>query len=248
MFSFFKKKTSSASSSWDVKPLTVDIHSHLIPSIDDGSQSIEESILLIKALMKQGYSKIITTPHIMFDSYRNTQKSILQGLNDLQREVSTQGLNIVIEAGAEYYLDEGLLPLIKRNELLLISNKYLLFETSYTHRPMQLEEIIFEILAAGYIPLLAHPERYRYIKNPKEEYTTLKKLGVEFQVNLNSFNGYYGSQSKKNALFLSKHGMIDFLGSDTHNMKQIENLSKIFKSPEYKEIYKFNIIKNEILG
>jgi len=247
MFSFFKKKTFSASSSWDIKPLTVDIHSHLIPSIDDGSQSMEESILLIKALIKQGYSKIITTPHIMFDSYGNTKNSILQGVNDLRREISTQELDIVIEAGAEYYLDEGFLPLIKRNELLLISNKYLLFETSYTHKPLQLEDIIFEILAAGYIPLLAHPERYRYIKNPKEEYTTLKKLGVEFQVNLNSFNGYYGSQAKKNALFLSKHGMIDFLGSDVHNIKQVENLSYIFNSYEYKEIFRDNSIKNELL-
>jgi tyrosine-protein phosphatase YwqE len=112
---------------------------------------------------------------------------------------------------------------------------------------MQLEEIIFEILAAGYVPLLAHPERYRYIKNPKEEHSTLKNLGVEFQVSINAFNGYYGTQAKKNALFLSAQGMIDFLGSDTHNMGQVENLVEVFNSHEYKEIYRYNAIKNETL-
>jgi len=244
MFSFFKKKTLPEIK---VAPLRVDLHSHLIPGIDDGSQSIEESIKLLWALHKHGYRKVITTPHTMFDAYGNTKSSILSGLENLQKKADIYSIDICIEAASEYYLDEGLLPLIKRKEILLISGKYLLFETSYTHRPLQLEEIIFEILAAGYVPLLAHPERYRYIKQPAEEYGALKNLGVEFQVNLNSFNGYYGTQAQKNALFLSQQGMIDFLGSDTHNMHQVENLSLIFKSHDYKEIYRHNTIKNETL-
>jgi len=244
MFPFFKKKISSEV---EVSPLRVDLHSHLIPGIDDGSQSIEESIHLLRKLRELGYKKVITTPHIMCDTYGNTKSSILKGLKDLQIAVNKHNIDISIEAASEYYLDEGLLPLIKSKELLLIADRYLLFETSYTHRPAHIEEIIFEILAAGYVPLLAHPERYRYIKKPEEEYGTLKNLGVEFQVNLNSFNGYYGTQAKKNALFLSQHGMIDFLGSDTHNMKHLESLSLVFDSNEYKEIYKHNTIKNKTL-
>jgi len=244
MFSFFKKKTSPKV---EVPSLSVDVHSHLIPGIDDGAQSMEESIALLRKLQDLGYKKVITTPHIMCDTYGNTRSSILQGLNDLRKVVDYEGIDICIEAASEYYLDEGFLPLIESKELLLIADKYLLFETSYTHRPVALEETIFEILAAGYVPLLAHPERYRYIKDPKNEYSTLKNLGVEFQVNINSFGGHYGKEAKKNALFLSQHGMIDFLGSDTHNMKHIENLSLVFNSSEYKDIYRLNTIKNQTL-
>jgi len=245
MFSFFKTKKVDYQNK--PSPLLVDLHSHLIPTIDDGAQSMQESLSLLQALQSQGYIKVITTPHIMYDSYKNTKASILQGLYQLQKEADAQGIIMTIEVAAEYYLDEGLLPLIQSKEVLLIADKYLLFETSYTHRPEQLEEIIFEISTAGYTPLLAHPERYRYIKNQKEEYQVLRELGVEFQVNLNSFNGYYGSQAKKNALFLSEQGWIDFLGSDTHNIKQVENLSIVLESKEYKDIYKNNTIKNRAL-
>ena len=244
MFSFLRKNLSEEV---EIPPLSVDLHSHLIPGIDDGSKSMQESIELLRELSALGYKKVITTPHIMYDSYGNTRSSILKGLEDLQTAVSNSNIDINIEAASEYYLDEGLLPLIENKEILLIGDKYLLFETSYTHRPIHLEEMIFEILAAGHKPLLAHPERYRYIKKPEKEYSALKNLGVEFQVDLNSFNGYYGKRARKNALFLSQHGMIDFLGSDTHNIRQVKNLSAVFNSNEYKNIYKHNKIKNKTL-
>ncbi|CAA6826892.1 MAG: Capsular polysaccharide synthesis enzyme Cap8C; Manganese-dependent protein-tyrosine phosphatase (EC [uncultured Sulfurovum sp.] len=246
MFSFFKKKIQIAQEPIVVPPLLVDVHSHLIPGIDDGSQTMEESLVLLKALEAVGYKKIITTPHIMVDAYGNTKESILQGLQVLQNEAKKHNIHVEIEAASEYYLDEGLLSLIHKKEILLIEDKYLLFETSYIHRPTQLEEVIFEILAAGYIPLLAHPERYRYIADP-EEFQRLKTLGVLFQVNLNSFHGHYGAHAKKHANFLSQHGLIDFLGSDTHNIKQVEYLSEVLTSHIYSEIYRYNTIKNPSL-
>lgn len=243
MFEFFKPKVLNTK---PIDPLTIDLHSHLIPGIDDGAQTMDESLALIRALATLGYTKCITTPHIMCDAYGNTKVSILAGLEKLRDALSYEGIDMRVEAAAEYYVDEGLIPLIKKDDLLLISEKYLLFETSYSHRPQQLEEVIFEIEAAGYIPMLAHPERYRYIKNPKEEYTALKELGVEFQVNLNSLNGQYGKSAQKNALYLSQNGFIDFLGSDTHNLKHVENLSKVFSSKEYLEVYQHNTIKNSL--
>lgn len=244
MFSFFKKKKQIS-----ILPpsLLVDIHSHLIPSIDDGAKTMAESLLLLEGLEELGYTKVITTPHIMIDTYHNTKSSILQALVLLQETAKRTNISLSIEAAAEYYLDEGLLALIKNDDVLLINNTYLLFETSYTHRPAQLEEIIFEILTAGHTPLLAHPERYRYIRNFQKEYSFLKGLGVEFQVNLNSLNGYYGSEAKKKALFLSQNGFIDFLGSDTHNIKQVDNLKAIFADSIYKDIHVNNIIKNNTL-
>ncbi len=243
MFSLFKKKKKALNLPTPL-PLLVDLHSHLIPGIDDGSKSLDESVALIEAIKSLGYRKLITTPHIMFDNYQNTRETVLYGLQKLQEETLMRGISIELEAAAEYYVDEGFIELIQKKELLTIDNRYILFETSYTHRPYQLEETIFEIGAAGYMPLLAHPERYRYIKNREEEYRALKELGVEFQVNINSLSGYYGRVAQENALFLSENGLIDFLGSDTHNLHQVQNLAKVFMSDEYKKVYLNNTIKN----
>jgi protein-tyrosine phosphatase len=181
----------------------------------------------------------------MFDNYQNTPATIVSGLEILEKECKNLGLHIQLQAASEYYVDEGLIELILKGEVLTIADKYLLFETSYTHRPYRLEEVIFEIGAAGHTPMLAHPERYRYMS--EGDYIKIKELGVMFQVNLNSFNGYYGSTAKKNAHFLSENGMIDFLGSDTHNMHQLQNLEKVLQSDDYKKIYLKNSIKNNLL-
>jgi len=155
----------------DVPSLKVDVHSHLIPGIDDGSQSMEESLLLLQGMKDLGYEKIITTPHIMKDSYCNTPEIIRNGLAELREAAKEKRINIVIEAAAEYYLDDGFLDHLERGDMMTLEGKYILFETSYFAKPLQLEEMIFEISAAGYIPVMAHPERYRYIKDPKLEYS-----------------------------------------------------------------------------
>ena len=245
MFGFFKPKKKQKVVD---TTLRIDLHSHLLPGIDDGAQSMDESLRLIRALAHLGYTKCITTPHIMCDAYGNTKVSILSALQELKEALIAAEIEMEIEAAAEYYVDEGLEGLIEKNELLLIADKYLLFETSYSHKPQQFEEIIFQIQTAGHTPLLAHPERYRYIKNPEVEYPALKALGVEFQVNLNSFNGHYGKSAEKNAQYLNDLGLIDFLGSDTHNLGHVENLGKVLKSKQYREIYQKNKIKNSLLG
>ncbi len=227
--------------------LKLDLHSHFIPGIDDGSQSIEESLTLLRGMEALGYEKVITTPHIMADHYRNTPKIIKEGLASLQEAAKAEGIQVEIEAGAEYYLDEGFYDHLHSGEVMSIKNKYLLFETSYISKPLQIEEMIFEIGAAGYIPLMAHPERYRYVTDPQKEYSRFKALGVLFQVDLNSFVGYYGKSAKQNVDFLSKHGMIDFLGSDTHHQKHLESLSNVFMADAYADIFTNNTILNDEL-
>ena len=243
IFSFFKKK--------EVKErgpvLKVDLHSHLIPGIDDGSQSMEESLLLLKGMEKLGYEKVITTPHIMLDAYKNTSETIRNGLKTLQESAAKEGIEIEIEAAAEYYLDDGFEELLKKGDILTIKGKYLLFETSYFAKPMQLEEMIFSITSAGYIPLMAHPERYRYVKDLLKEYGRFKELGVMFQVNLNSFGRHYGKDAKYKANFLRKEGMIDFLGSDVHHAKQVDTLANVFLLDAYKDIFIHNTILNNKL-
>ncbi|WP_294957675.1 CpsB/CapC family capsule biosynthesis tyrosine phosphatase [Sulfurovum sp.] len=245
IFSFFhrrKKKTSK-----EAPQLFTDLHSHLIPGIDDGSQSMDESIALLKGIAELGYRKVITTPHIMSDSYKNTPHIIQTGLQALRKTAVNEEIDLRIDAAAEYYLDDGFLKLLEAGEMLSINGEYLLFETSYMSKPLQTEEMIFEISSAGYIPLMAHPERYRYIRDPLKEYGRFKELGVFFQVNLNSFGGHYGKSAKTLANFLRREGMIDFLGSDIHHQKQVESLGIVLQSEVYREIYENNIIQNNQL-
>jgi len=243
IFSFFKKRKEKS----NVPRLKVDLHSHLIPGIDDGSQSMEESLSLLRGMEALGYEKVITTPHIMSDAYRNTPEIITKGLRSLREAAGKEGLTIEIEAAAEYYLDDGFYDLLQKGEMLTVKGDYLLFETSYFAKPIQLEEMIFAISTSGYKPLMAHPERYRYIKDPLAEYSRFKELGVLFQVNLNSFSGHYGKDAKQKADFLSKEGMIDFLGSDVHHKKQVNTLSEVFRSDAYRMIFKYNTIRNNDL-
>ena len=225
----------------------VDMHSHLIPGIDDGSKSMEESLSLLKALQDLGYEKIITTPHVMADAYNNTTQEILDGLASLRKAAEDAQITIGIDAAAEYYMDEGLISRLESGDILTMGDHYLLFETSYISKPIGFEEIVFEMGAKGYKPLLAHPERYRYISDPRMEYSRMKDIGIFFQLDINSLGGNYGRQAKANAEFLVEYGMIDFLGSDVHHKRQADFLKRVFESPIYKNLFRNNQILNDQL-
>lgn len=233
LFSFFQFRN----------PITVDIHSHLLPGIDDGVKSIEESLSLIKKFKMLGYSKLITTPHIMSDNYPNTRTIINRQLSLVQEAIEEAKIDIAIEAGAEHYIDVGFLELLENREVVPFGYNYLLFETSYTTRPIILEQAIFEMLSQGYTPVLAHPERYLYLHDDIEHYKTLKALGVLFQVNIKSLHTK-SSKVYKMAHLLIKSGLVDFVGSDVHRMRDLDNLEKIIKHNEYRNIFKKNTIIN----
>jgi tyrosine-protein phosphatase YwqE len=227
--------------------LKLDLHSHLLPGIDDGSDSMTESLFLLKKMRSMGYEHIITTPHIMVDAYRNTPRIIREGLIALRKEALAADIDVTIDAAAEYYLDEGFYAHLQSGNLMSIKNKYLLFETSYVSKPLQIEEMIFEIGAAGSTPLMAHPERYRYVSDPRKEYGRFKELGVMMQLDINSLGGYYGGSAKRNAEFLVRHGMVDFLGSDVHHKKHLDELASVFESDAYAEVFRYNNIRNNRL-
>ena len=234
LLSFFKKFKN---------PIIVDIHSHILPGIDDGVKTIEESINIIKNFQLLGYSKLITTPHIMQDVYPNNFEIISEKLYDVQTAIKKQNINITIEASAEYYLDNNFLRLIEDDELIPFMNHYILFETPTVSAPFILEIAIQAILDKGYIPVLAHPERYTYLYTNINKYKELKAMGVLFQVNakslLNSKKSIY-----KIALKLIDEGLVDFIGSDTHRMRDIKNLEKITQSRIYKKLLEKNKLIN----
>lgn len=198
------------------------MHSHFIPGIDDGAQTMDDSVALIREFHKLGYKKVITTPHILSDGYKNNPQIILSGLEKVRVALKNENIPMQMEAAAEYYLDFDFERKLEQEKLLTFGNKYLLFEVSYVNSPDNLESVIFKLLTAGYKPVLAHPERYPFWMGNSEKYEKLKAKGILFQLNINSLAGYYGNDSKKTAELLIEKNMIDFLGSDCHKLRHVE--------------------------
>lgn len=238
---FFKKNSPFLK---DIIPNNyIDIHSHLLPGIDDGAKSITDSLLLINELKKIGFIEFITTPHVIKDVWNNTNLSITSKLNSTNIELEKVGIPS-IKAAAEYMLDSNFVLLFQSEKLLTLKDNYILVEMSYLAPPIQLYDIIFELQVAGYKPVLAHPERYNFYHNSLEDYKKLKKSGCLFQLNLLSSVGYYGSNVASSAEFLLKNGLIDFVGSDVHHMKHVDFFDKkiVLKNPELlKEIFQNNL-------
>ncbi len=214
--------------------LKVDIHSHLVPSVDDGVKSIEDGIALIRRFKALGYKKLITTPHISESYYPNSVENLTESFQQLKSAVIASGINIELELGAEYMVDEHFLHELIPAKKLLSWNGYLLIESSFLNYPMILDEAIFEIQALELIPVYAHPERYSYFHGEWDKLQELKNRGVHLQINASSLIGHYGSGAKKMAIGLLKRGWVDFIGSDAHNMDHLKNLTKALSSKSLK--------------
>jgi len=224
ILNFFKKKTPPQERA-NLALLHCDIHSHLIPSIDDGSKSMTESIHLIAELHQLGYKKLITTPHIMSDYFKNTPEIISKGLEELRTQLKKENIPVEIEAAAEYYLDYDFERKLKEEKMLTFGDNYLLFEISYLNPPENLFESIFNIQTLGFKPVLAHPERYNYFHRDFSIYESLIEKGALLQLNINSLTGHYSEPTKKIAQQMIEKEMISFLGSDCHHVGHI-NLMK----------------------
>lgn len=219
MISFFKSKPRLK----DLIPDNyVDIHSHLLPAIDDGSTSFQETLLLTQGLLEIGVSQFITTPHIIEHVWDNTKNGIQLLETKTVLELQQYQITTPFKAAAEYLMDDQFIRLFQSKELLTLKDNYVLVEISYTNPPIQLYNIIFDLRVAGYIPVLAHPERYVFYHYNFNEYAKLKKAGCLFQLNLLAVVGYYGAGITKIAEKLLKKGMYDFVGSDVHHSKHIE--------------------------
>jgi tyrosine-protein phosphatase YwqE len=246
IFSIFKKKEKFPP--FDFSHFTCDIHSHLIPGIDDGSKSLQESIELLKEFEAMGYKKIITTPHIMSDYYKNTPEIILAGLDKVREEAEKQGLNIKIDAAAEYYLDEYFIKKIKSKELLTFGNNFVLFELPFVAEPQALSEVIFELQMGGYKPILAHPERYMYwFGNIDEKVEDLKNKGALLQLNLLSLTGQYSPEVKKVAEKMVYNNWINFVGSDCHKIEHLKILQNHSNTKAFHHLKQLEILNHQLI-
>jgi protein-tyrosine phosphatase len=234
MFSFFKKNRHTDA---DLSFIYADMHSHLLPGIDDGLQSIEESVAFISELSNLGYQKLICTPHIIPDIYPNTPETILPKLDLVRNALKEKNIDIIIEAAAEYMVDADMERLITDNKQLLTFGKNLiLIEMSFVAASSNIDKVIFQLRLKGLQPVIAHPERYGYYHNDFEKYRHYIDLGCILQVNLLSLLGYYGKPVKIIAEKLIKHHMVNLLGTDMHHERHLAALKDLASR---KEFYKF---------
>lgn len=226
----------------DLSVLGVDVHSHLIPGIDDGAKTIEDSLNLLKEFQDLGYKKVITTPHVMSDFYRNTSEIILSGLEDVRKAAKAAGLTIQIDAAAEYNLDADFEPLIDAGTLLTFGDNYMLFELPFMSEPPMLNDIIWKLQAKGYKPVLAHVERYPYWFDQWDKIVGLKDRGVFIQLNINSLTGHYGPDVKLVGEKLIDNNLVDLVGSDCHNMNHMGLTQRARRKP-----YLHKVLENKNL-
>ena len=222
MFSIFKKKASQPP---DLSGLVTDMHSHLIPGIDDGATDPDNSIVLINGLMELGYQKFIATPHILWDIFKNNKATITPAYENLKSVLAENNIKVPIKFAAEYFLDYHVEEQIEDEiPLLTLKDNWVLVEFSFVSAPLDLKEKLFSLQMSGYQPVIAHPERYTYFGRTKEKYEELKEAGYFLQVNLLSLTGYYGKIPQEIAMMLVKNKLVDFLGTDLHHERHLHAL------------------------
>lgn len=211
-----------------------DIHSHILFDVDDGSDSLEESLELLKGLESIGFNNVILTPHYIEGSeYCSLNKEKLIKLNILKQEIEKNNIKINIYLGNEIFINDHIVEGIKTNRIYTLNNsKYLLFELPFHNQILNLVDIVYEMKYQGYIPILAHPERYIYFQDNPKLLDELKEEGLLFQANFSSILGYYGKGAKKLLKYMLKKKYIDYLGTDIHRINKsyvIDNFPKIEK-------------------
>lgn len=252
MFSSLKKlfgeKKEAFAALKDLSALGVDMHSHLIPGIDDGSKSMDDTLYMLRVLQELGYRKIITSPHVVSDGYNNSTETILTGRDKVRQAIKENNINLAFDAIAEYYVDETLLLKIEKKDLLTFGNNYVLLELSYLNKPSNAGEIFYKLQVAGYKIVLAHPERYPYYyETGFTQYESLKDRNLLFQINIMSLIGKYGKNAQYTAERMIDKGMVDMIGLDLHTIKQLESIKECLKTKYLSKALASNKLLNHTL-
>ncbi len=237
LFTFFNKRKQLERFPFEM--LGTDMHSHLLPGIDDGSPDTDTSLALIKGLQELGYRKLITTPHVMEDIYRNNKSTIQDAYRRLKAAIDSQPdlVKVNLQFAAEYLLDGNVDNMLAKNtQMLALKDKMVLVEVSFVSPPLHFKEVLFELQMKGYQPVFAHPERYGFYHSRPSEYEEIRDMGCLFQCNLLSFSGYYGASVRQAAEFLAKKGLVDLLGTDLHHDKHLQALQTLELTPALSQI------------
>ena len=238
----------------------IDFHSHIIPNIDDGSTSMKDTINMINEARQAGFTEIISTSHYIQKYYDLDCFERKKILDIIKKKVSEKNeINIKLYLGSEIYFTPEIIELVKNKKASTINNtRYLLFELPMNTKPLFVKEMVYELMQNGYIPIIAHPERYTYVQENIQYIEELAGMGALFQSNYGSIIGMYGNSAKKTLKKLLKNNLISFLGSDVHKTGQIypkipkalKKLRKILSAEELEKLTTLNaqkVLKDEDL-
>lgn len=223
MFNFLKRRSLVTDISW----LGVDIHSHILPGIDDGAQSLEQSLVYINSLQALGFEKLFFTPHIFSELYPNNESTINSAFNLVKDALLNKNYEMIIGVAAEHMIDHNFT--IESN-LLCLPSKHILIEMSYLSETPNIENVIFNLQIGGYTVILAHPERYKFYHKERERYHRLKEMGCLFQLNLLSVVGYYGKDEQQAFNYLFKNNLYDLVATDLHHDRHLNLITKFIKN------------------
>jgi tyrosine-protein phosphatase YwqE len=245
MFSFFSKKYDD---SLNLAILEVDMHSHLLPNLDDGLEVMEQTIAFAKELQELGYKKLICTPHILPDVHDNSPETILPRLEEVRKAFKENNVDIAIEAAAEYMVGPEFHDTILRGDkLLTFGNNYILIEMSYAAPSQNIVQVIFDLKIKGYRPILAHPERYNYYLSNYDIYEDFLSRGCLLQINILSLTGFYGKPVQKAAEYLVKNKMVSFIGTDMHHQGHLDMTKKFATSIKFHKMMNELELRNKTL-
>lgn len=233
IFDIFRKKIDPDGT---LEVLKTDIHSHLIPNVDDGSHSYDFSIQCIQRMAELGYSKICLTPHFQSYKFKNDEDDILERAEKLRQAIAEQNIKMELIVGGEYLVDSGFRKRLETNRFLKMNNQYLLIEFSFNQAILGINELVFELQKMGHEVILAHPERYIYFYEHPEIPKRLKDQGVYFQSNITSFTGFYSKRTIVECNKYIANGWTDFLGTDMHNSIYLEALVKACQDRKFRKI------------
>ena len=197
----------------------IDTHSHILPGVDDGARTLQQSIEMIKMAHKNGVQSMFATPHyIQYEGY-NEVKDNTKIFKWLESALKEENIDIDIYMGHEIFITPDIVTLIEEEKVATLNgSRYVLIELPMFDVPKFTEDIIYALRIKGYVPIIAHPERNKKIIDDPNILYHLIHLGALTQLNLSSIGGYYGQDVKNTAQILAKYDMIHFAGSDVHSL------------------------------
>ncbi len=215
-----------------------DVHCHILPGVDHGSQNVEQSIEMLRAERDMGITRVILTSHVTAETFENTPDTLRPAFEILKQAVAeTEDIShMKLYLSAEYRMDEFWDKQYTLGNQIAMPGNYILMENSFHQELLGLDELLFDLKVKGYKPILAHPERYIYYAQRKQRLEQLHNTGTKFQVNLLSLAGYFGQHCRETALWLVKHGMVDMLGSDMHGMEHVKVIQDYINSKEWRKL------------
>ena len=243
---FWKRKKEENEPLADLSAIGTDLHSHLLPGLDDGAQEMYETVHILTGLKELGYRKAIITPHNQADFFENPSDKIRTKLDEVRNHLVKIGFDFEIDAASEYYFDHEFLQKIRNKQLLTFGDNYVLFELSPTLIPINFDTIIFEMQMAGYRPVLAHPERYGYFYTPGK-YRELSEKGIMLQMNIHSLSSNMSPQVRKAAVSMINDEIVAFAGSDTHSYQNIEIIRNQLSNPNLIKLVRSGFLRNSDL-